>query len=62
LKLKEWDIMPAIKKEREAKLNYGNTIVDETVKDHSNDPFVVKKNEEAKAFLQKNGFPTQVKK
>jgi hypothetical protein len=54
-------IMPAIKKERNTELGYGKAIVSNTVKDHSNDPFVVKKAEEAKAFLRKNGFPGQVK-
>jgi hypothetical protein len=53
--------MPAIKKERNTEMAYGKGIVSNTVKDYSNDSFVVKKAEEAKAFLQKNGFPGQVK-
>lgn len=32
------------------------------VEDLSNHPFFVKKAEEAKAFLKKNGFPTTTKK
>ena len=58
--------MPAInkerKKERNTELGYGKGIVSDTIRDHSNDPFVVKKAEEAQAFLQKNGFPGQEKK
>ena len=32
-------------------------IVSNTVKSHANDPVVVKKAEEAKAFFKKAGFP-----
>ena len=53
--------MPAIKKERNAVPAYGKSIANNIEKDHSNDPFVVKKVEEARAFLQKNGFPGQAK-
>jgi len=48
--------MPAIKKVTADQKSYGNAINSDKVKDHSNDPFVVKKAEEAKAFLQKNGL------
>jgi hypothetical protein len=55
--IKKGVIMPAVKK---APVNekgyYGNAIVSDKVKDHGNDPFVVKKLEEAKAFLRKNGL------
>ena len=30
------------------------------VKDHSNDPFIVKKNKESIAFLEKHGFPKEI--
>ena len=30
------------------------------VKDYSNDPYFVKKDEESKAFLEKNGFPAEL--
>jgi hypothetical protein len=58
--------MPAIKK-ASANENgyYGNAIVSDKVKDHGNDPFVVKKVEAAKAFLDKNGLnglPDKLKK
>lgn len=57
--------MPAVKKVNE-KGYYGSAaIVSDKVKDHGNDPFVVKKLEEAKAFLRKNGLnglPGQSKK
>ena len=49
--------MPAVKKATvNEKGYYGNAIVSDKVKDHGNDPFVVKKLEEAKAFLLKNGL------
>ncbi|MEX8546790.1 MAG: hypothetical protein V5804_04235 [Mucilaginibacter sp.] len=35
---------------------YGNAIISDKVKDHGDDPFVVKKAEEAKLFFQKNGL------
>jgi hypothetical protein len=30
------------------------------VKDYGNDPFFIKKAEESKTFLEKNGFPTDL--
>jgi hypothetical protein len=58
--------MPTVKKVTANKNGYhGNAIVSDKVKDHGNDPFVVKKVEEAKAFLRKNGLnglPGQSKK
>jgi len=49
--------MPAVKKATaNEKGYYGNAIVSDKVKDHGNDPFVIKKLEEAKAFLRKNGL------
>jgi hypothetical protein len=55
--LKKGVIMPAVKKATvNEKGYYGNAIVSDKVKDHGNDPFVVKKLEEAKAFLRKNGL------
>jgi hypothetical protein len=30
------------------------------VKDYGNDPFFIKKAEESKAFLEKNGFPKEL--
>ena len=35
----------------------GGAIVSDVVKSHANDPVVVKKVEEAKAFFKKAGFP-----
>jgi hypothetical protein len=35
----------------------GRAIVSKEIKSHSNDPFVVKKVEEAKAFFKRAGFP-----
>jgi len=37
----------------------GFTISNE-VKDHGNDPYFVKKNTQAKAFINKNGFPKEL--
>lgn len=58
--------MPAVKKTTGNKKNiYGNAIVSDKVKDHGNDPFVVKKIEEAKLFFQKNvlnGLPDYLSK
>ena len=50
--------MPAIKKENVNKKGgyYSNAIVSDKVKDHANDPFVLKKLEEAKAFIRENGL------
>lgn len=57
--------MPAIKKTTTSKKNHGSAIISDKVQDHGNDPFVVKKVEEARAFLQKNGLnglPDQLSK
>lgn len=49
--------MPPVRKAIVSKLSvYDNAIVSDKVQDHANDPFVVKKVEEAKAFLHKNGL------
>jgi hypothetical protein len=37
-------------------------IVDDNMRDYSNDPFFVKKAEKATAFLQKHGLPKSAKK
>lgn len=58
--------MPVVKKTTVNKKGfYGNAIVSDKVQDHGNDPFIVKKVEEAKAFLLKNGLnglPDQLNK
>jgi hypothetical protein len=49
----------ASKKMDKVKITYSNTaIVSKKVKSYENDPFFVKKNEEARAFLQKAGVPS----
>ena len=53
--------MPAVKKAVTGK-DYGKAIINNVDRDHSNDPFVVKKVEAAKAFLGKNGLPGHLKK
>jgi hypothetical protein len=37
-----------------------NAIISNNVKDHGNDPFVLKKAADSKAFLEKHGFPEEV--
>jgi hypothetical protein len=39
-----------------------NAKVTDAVKDYSNHPFFLKKAEESKVFLEKNGFPEEVLK
>jgi len=49
--------MPAIKKMSVNEKHYhGNGIVSNKVKDHGNDPFIIKKVQDAKAFLLENGL------
>jgi len=49
--------MPAIKKlSMNQKHYYGNGVVNTKVRDHGNDPLVVKKTQDAKAFLFENGL------
>jgi hypothetical protein len=42
------------------KLISKSVIVTDKVKDYGNDPFVLKKNKEAKALLEKYGFPKEL--
>ena len=50
--------MSTMKKAIEIKsASLGEAIVSNTVKSHANDPVVIKKAEEAKAFFKKAGFP-----
>jgi hypothetical protein len=42
------------------KLTSKSAIVSDKVKDYGNDPFVVKKNRQAKALLEKYGFPKEL--
>jgi len=50
-------IVPAVKKEVVNESDYlGSAIVSDKVKDRENDPFVLKKLEEAKAFIRENGL------
>ncbi len=51
--------MPEETKKRIGNKPVGFTISNE-VKDHGNDPFFIKKNKKAKAFIQKNGFPKEL--
>jgi len=41
------------------KIAKSNAIVSDKVKDYGNDPYFVKKAEESKAFLERNGFPKE---
>lgn len=51
--------MEAAKKKKPLK-NQSNTIISNTVRDYSNDPFFVEKGKASKAFLDKNGFPKEL--
>jgi len=53
--------MPEVKKTIVEK-GYGSPIVSDKVKDRSNDPYFVKKAEEAKEFLHKHPLPDHLKK
>jgi hypothetical protein len=57
----EGDNMPTVKK-AVVESGYGKAIINNEDRDHSNDPFVVKKVEAAKAFIRKNGLPDHLKK
>ncbi len=35
-------------------------IINKNMKSYENDPFVIKKNKESKAFLEKHGFPEEL--
>jgi hypothetical protein len=35
-------------------------IISNEVKDYGNDPYFIKENKKAKAFIQKNGFPKEL--
>jgi len=49
--------MPAVKKELVNESGHrGSAIVSDKVKDRENDPFALKKLEEAKAFIRENGL------
>jgi len=58
--IKEGVIMPTIRKNDTG--GYGSTIITNNVKSHANDPFFVKKLEEAKAALSKLTLPGNNKK
>ncbi len=53
--------MPAVKK-AVAESGYRKVIINNEDRDHTNDPFVVKKVEAGKAFIRKNGLPDHLKK
>jgi hypothetical protein len=54
--------MPTIKKVIDEKGFCGDAIVSDKVKDRSNDPYFVKKAEEAKEFLRKHPLPDHLRK
>jgi len=57
-KLKDMDMSENKKHTTEERQIFGGrAIVSKEIKSHSNDPFVVKKVEEAKAFFKRAGFP-----
>jgi len=55
--------MPAVNKKTEViEKGYGRAIVSDKVRSHANDPFFVKKVEEAKEFMRKHPLPDHLKK
>jgi hypothetical protein len=54
--------MPAIKKLVKENAFYDTATVSEKVKDRGNDPYFIKKTEEAKEFLHKHPLPDHLKK
>jgi hypothetical protein len=53
--------MPGVKDITKGKANY-NAIVNDTAKDHGNDPFVLKQVAAAKEILNRPGMQEQLKK
>ena len=53
--------MPAIKKQANES-QHGGAIIDNSIKTHANDPFVLKKVEKAKQMVDKYGLPGDKKK
>jgi hypothetical protein len=53
--------MPAVKKIIKESDFYSNGVVSDKVKDRGNDPYFVKKTQEAKEFLLKNPLPEHLK-
>ena len=55
--------MPANNKKAEIiETGYGRAIVSDKVRSHANDPFFVKKVEDAKEFMRKHPLPDHLKK
>jgi hypothetical protein len=49
--------MPTVKKIIDEKGFYDDAVISDKVKDRSNDPYFIKKAEEAKEFLRKHPIP-----
>ncbi len=60
--MKEVVMSVANKKAEIVETGYGRAIVSDKVKSHANDPFFVKKVEEAKEFMRKHPLPDHLKK
>lgn len=48
------------KMKKSAKSATGKSSKNETIRDYSNDPFFIKKANDSKKFLEKNGFPPEL--
>lgn len=44
------------------KTKQGTFTINDNIRDHSNDPFIVKKNEEARKTVEKHGLPAELLK
>jgi hypothetical protein len=54
--------MPAVEKKLKTIKGFGAGIISDNVKSYANDPFFIKKLEEAKQTLERVGLPGQKKK
>ena len=54
--------MPTVEKKLKTVKGFGPGMVSDSVKSHANDPFFIKKLEEATQTLQRVGLPGQKKK
>ena len=54
--------MPTIAKKTPIEEGYGHAVVSEKVKSYADDPYFVKKTEEARQTLKRVGLPGQKKK
>lgn len=57
-KFSNFEVIPDFMKQPAKKIT--KTPINKDLKSYENDPFVIKKNKESKAFLEKHGFPEEL--